>query len=889
MKTRIYSDELAVAANQNIKEKEFWLNKLSGDLVKSSFPFDFIKGVQAETSTKMINIQFSKKVCGQLMKLSKGSDYTLYVILVAGLLVLINKYTNNRDILIGAPIYKQDIENDFINTILVLRSRLGENMTFKQLLLQVRQTIFEATENYNYPLEILPERLGIPDSNDGFPLFDVVVLLENIHDKTYIQHIHPNMNFYFVREDQSVEGLVEYNSLRYDNTTINRIMTHFGNLLERVLFKIELPIGELDLLSERERKQLLFDFNDTRANFPGDKMIPQLFEVQAASRPDRAAVVFEAEHLSYSEINKRANRWAWILRKKGVKDDTIVGIMVERSVEMISGILGILKAGGAYMPIDPDYPEERIHYMLTDSNVKALVVDDTSRASCLSFAPKALLNLSEAHHLNFPVSQRPSFPASLPSSLAYIIYTSGTTGRSKGVSVQHQSVVNMIWNHRKVFGENPESRISQVASSAFDAMVFEIWPCLSVGAVLCMADNETCMDPQLMKTWLIKNQITISFQSTLMAQMLLEEQWPKTVISLKVIRTAGDRLTCYPTIPYPFRFFNLYGPTEDTVWTTWTEVPVIPFEQEKLRLPPIGKPVGNKQVYILNYDMKMQPVGVSGELCISGDGLARGYLNNPELTSEKFIDFSHNIKHSTLNARIYLTGDLARWLPNGNIEFLGRIDHQVKIRGFRIELGEIENRLLKHTSIKEAVVLAREETIGDKYKYICAYTVADSEYEISEIREFLSKELPDYMIPSYFVQLEKLPLTPHGKVDRKALKKFTGKNKTGVEYAAPGDELEKTIANAWEELLGWDRVGRNDNFFDLGGTSLDIIRLNSRLKKIFQKDIPVANMFRYPTVRLFAKYLDSTEMQARSRDTVLDKGKVSKKQRLQRRKEIKNE
>jgi amino acid adenylation domain-containing protein/non-ribosomal peptide synthase protein (TIGR01720 family) len=381
----MYSGELALAGSQNIKEKEFWLNQLAGDLVKSSFPFDFDKGEQAGTSNGSVNIKLLKKVGSGLMKLCKGSDYALYMILTAGLLVLINKYTNHRDILIGAPIYKQDIEAEFINTILVLRNRLEEDMTFKQLLLQVKETIFAATENYSYPIELLPQSLDLPVSDRNFPLFDIVILLENIHDRKYIRHIHTNMKFFLTRVEEEVKGVVEFNTLLYENATIVRIVSHLENILERVLVNPDLPIADIDILSNREKEQLLFEVNNKGTHFPKDKTIPRLVEEQVEKHADRTAIVFGEQHLTYNEINKKANRLARMLRKRGVTADTIVGIMLERSLEMMVAIIGIIKSGGAYLPLEPESPGMRVIAMLEDCQV-SIILTHSSMITRYSFS-----------------------------------------------------------------------------------------------------------------------------------------------------------------------------------------------------------------------------------------------------------------------------------------------------------------------------------------------------------------------------------------------------------------------------------------------------------------------------------------------------------------------
>ncbi|HLP62743.1 MAG TPA: amino acid adenylation domain-containing protein, partial [Candidatus Deferrimicrobium sp.] len=493
--------------------------------------------------------------------------------------------------------------------------------------------------------------------------------------------------------------------------------------------------------------------------------------------------------------------------------------------DQIIGLLGILKSGGAYLPIDPEYPQERIDYMLKDSGAKILLT-----------AAECVFNF---HHSAFIVHH-----SSHSNHLAYLIYTSGTTGRPKGVLISHKSFTNLIYFHRSVFEENQDSRLSQVANPAFDALGFEVWPCLLSGAALHIVDDETRLSPAQMRDWLIRRGITISFQPTVMAEHLLNERWPREGVVLKSLCAGGDRLNRYPDHPYPFKLYNLYGPTEDTVWTTWT---LVETETNPGKSPAIGKPIANHRVYILDTNLKLQPVGIPGELCISGAGLAEGYLNNPELTAEKFIDFHHSI--------LYRTGDLTRWLPDGNIEFLGRIDQQVKIRGFRIELGEIENRLTKHPGIKESVLSVHEDESGDNY--LCAYIVPAWELGVPELREYLSGTLPPYMIPAYFMFLDKIPLTLHGKIDRKALPQ-PGCESAGF-YVAPVNEIETKLVEIWSEILhiDKDKISTHDNFFNLGGHSLKANTLTFAIHRELNVKIPQAEIFLNPTVRGLANYINN--------------------------------
>jgi len=598
-----------------------------------------------------------------------------------------------------------------------------------------------------------------------------------------------------------------------------------------------------------------------------------------------------SETLTYGELNQKANQLAEVLREKGVQANGIVGLMMERSIDVIVGMLAILKAGGAYLPIDPTYPYDRIAFMLEDSGVNILLTQKNLIRGNDDFMHQVtfrdLLLLPIEDESNDTRQGENSEIINKPGDLFYVIYTSGSTGRPKGVLITHGSFVNLIRFHQELFGEGNGSRMSQAAALSFDAMAFEVWPCLLSGAALYIADNKTRIDPPAMKEWLIKNEITISFQPTMMVERLLKEEWPEKGVALKALRAAGDKLTSYPQRPYPFHLYNLYGPTEDTVWTTWAEV-AVKQDNENGKEPVIGRPTANKRIYIIGADNRLQPIGAPGELCIAGHGLARGYLNRPELTADKFdqdiqdfqdeIEKAEGFHHSsfiepTHHSALYRTGDLARWLPEGNLEFLGRVDHQVKIRGFRIELGEIENQLLKHEMIRESAVIIREDKSGDKY--LCAYIAAEpprrdfqkgvqaagSEYDIlltsegaSVLKDYLSHRVPEYMIPSFFVFLEEIPLTPNGKVDRKALPE-PGLVEPGKDYTPPRDELEERLLEIWAEVLGLekDTIGIDSNFFESGGHSLKATILSSRIHKELHVKLPLEDIFKRPSIRGLAE------------------------------------
>jgi amino acid adenylation domain-containing protein len=813
-------------------------------------------------------------------ELAAEEGATLFMNLLAAFNALLYKYTDQGDIIVGCGVAGrkhtdlQGLIGMLVNTLAIRNHPRGDK-TYREFLNSVKTSAIKAFENQDVSFESLVEKLNLERDSSRHPLFDVSLVLQSFEESKKILKdftLEPlafenktsrfDITLFVYEVENRLFFYLEYSTALFKKETIQRLVNHFMILIRQVNKNPELRLADIDILTEEEMYQLLYNFNRTDGEFPGNKTIPGLFSNQVERTPDYIAVIgaYELHEISitYGELDRKSNQLAHLLKEKGVLADSIIGIKMKRSLEMIIGILGILKAGGAYLPIDPENPQERSDYMLKDSNA-AFLVSEVSELSKVCGGTE-MIKISELKE------QLPShlIHHTHPPHLCYIIYTSGTTGIPKGVLIRHRGVINLVYCHRSVFGEALGERISQVASPGFDAMAFEVWPCLLSGAALQIASNEIRTNPGRMKEWLIKKGINMSFQPTIMAEELLEEKWPKKGISLRVLRTAGDRLKKYPSRPYPFRFYNLYGPTEDTVWTTWTEVEVKTGTDTE-RYPTIGKPIENHRVYILSGNLKFQPIGAAGELCIAGEGLAVGYLNNPELTADKFISApatssssNWGLRLAACGCRLYKTGDLARWLADGNIEFLGRIDYQVKIRGFRIELGEIESLVLKHGNIDKAAVIARETARGEKC--LCAYIVPESGSKApdpSQLREYLSQRLPAYMLPSYFVTLECLPLTTSGKVDRKALPE--PELKTSEKHLAPANAIEETLVSIWSEILSIspEVISTDVNFFQLGGHSLKATIMISWIHRQLDIKVPLAELFITPTIRGLAQYIQS--------------------------------
>ena len=834
----------------------YWKQELEGAPELLQLPTDrprpHVQSYRGSSESFSVTTELTQK----LQQLSRNSGSTLFMILQAALATLLYRYSGQSDILIGTPIANrkhretESLIGFFLNT-LVLRTRFEDNPSFSQLLRQVRETTLIAYEHQDVPFEQVVSALQPQRSLSHSPLFQVMFVLQNVPMGTLdlpgvsLSELNQqstiakfDLSLSITETDMGLIGEWEYNTDLFDESTIARMTTHFNNLLSAIVNNPQQVVSELSLLSERERHQLLVEWNDTTREYPTDKCIHQLVEKQVEKTPDAIAVVFEKEQLTYYQLNQRANQLAHHLQNLGVGPEVLVGICVERSVEMVVGLLGILKAGGAYVPLDPNYPHQRLSYMLEDSGVEVLLTQQslleslpshTAQMVCLDSDWGAIKQHS-GENLDVGVTS---------DNLAYVIYTSGSTGQPKGVAIEHHSPVALCHWAKQTFTTSQLSGVLAATSICFDLSVFELFVTLSVGGQVILAQN--ALDITNLDT--VAPITLINTVPSAIAELLRVEGIPPQV---QTVNLAGEpiqnqivqQLYEHQTIEF---VYNLYGPSEDTTYSTKAKL-----VKGATEAPSIGRPIANTQVYLLDSHLQPVPIGVPGELYIGGDGLAREYLNRPELTSEKFI---HNPFCNSKSQRLYKTGDLARYRPDGNIEFLGRIDNQVKIRGFRIELGEIEAVLSSHPQIEQAVVIATEELPSNKR--LVAYYVSENEsLSTNQVREFLKQKLPDYMVPSALVILETLPLTPNGKVDRKSLPAPDGVFTSVEEYVAPRTPTEEIIANIFANVLGVPNVGIHDNFFEIGGHSLLATQLISQLRVTFNREIPLRQVFESPTIAL---------------------------------------
>ncbi|MEH1860990.1 MAG: amino acid adenylation domain-containing protein [Nostoc sp.] len=845
----------------------YWQQQLKDAPALLSLPTDRPRpSVQTDNGAYQ-EFALSKELTSGLTQLSQQQGVTLFMTLLAAFDTLLYRYTGQEDILVGSPIANRDrseieeLIGFFVNT-LVMRTDLAGNPSFSELLGRVREVALSAYAHQNLPFEMLVEALQPERDLSYTPLFQVMFALQNASTSeveltglTVTPLITEGATAKFdlsLLMQNTATGLVgfwEYNTDLFDASTIERMTGHFVTLLEGIIANPEQQISQLPLLTAVEQQQLLVEWNNTQADYPSDKCIHQLFEEQVQRTPDALAVVFEDQQLTYHQLNCRANQLAHYLKSLGVGADVLVGICVERSIEMVVGLLGILKAGGAYVPLDPEYPTERLRFMLEDSQVPVLLTQQ-KLLDRLAQHQAQLVCLDTDWQLISQLNQDNLITEAQTNNLAYVIYTSGSTGQPKGVLIAHQGLLNLVFWHNRAFNITSLDKATQLAGTAFDAAVWELWPYLTTGAGIYLVKSQLLSSLVNLRDWLISNKITISFLPTPLAQELLSLQWPTENLALRCILTGGDKLHQYPSDLIPFQVVNNYGPTENTVVTT--SGLVVAKEQEQIS-PTIGRAIANTQVYILDSNLQPVPVGVPGELHIAGVGLAKGYLNRPDLTTEKFIS---NPFEEAEGSKLYKTGDLARYLPDGNIEYLGRIDDQVKIRGFRIELAEIEALLGQHDDVQVCCVIAREETPGNKR--LVAYVVPQKEVTpiTNELRQFLSDQLPGYMVPTAFVILEFLPLTPNGKVNRRALPAPDLQQELS-DYVMPNTEVERIIAGVWQKALAIEKVGIYNNFFELGGNSLLLVKINQQLQEELGLELSIVDMFNYPTIYNLSQYLNT--------------------------------
>lgn len=867
------------------KETAYWKDRLS-NIPLLNLPTDRPRPRVPSYNGARVDLMLDPTLAQGLKSIGIANGSTMFMTLLGVFKILLNTYTGQADICIGTPLANRPFDElgsligYFVNT-LALRSYIDRSKSFVDTLKHIKEVTRSALEHQILPFDKVVESVRPERIQSYSPIFQVMMALQNVGGvdarltSTEVEYENSNcttskFDLTLVLEelpDGSVLGAIEYSTDLFDASTIERFKTHLIELSRAILASPAKLLWEIDFLTKQEKHQLLVEWNNTAASYPKDKCIQELFEEQVAKNPDAVAVVFADKELTYKELNSKANQLAhYLIQERSIKPDTLVGICVERSLEMVVGILGILKAGGAYVPLDPDYPQARLQCILEDASLSTVI---TRR----HFQEKAQILDSSAVYIDdadlqselMKQSANNLGPAEIgltSTHLAYVIYTSGSTGKPKGVLIEHKAVTSLV-KQQSYISIAASNTIAQVSNMSFDAITFELWGSLLNGAKLIYIPKNVLIDSELLSAFLINSNINSIFITTALLKSLVSSK-PNLFQNVDNLLFGGEdcsleTISSLCKAGRPKRLVHMYGPTEATTFSLWKELSNnYVFSTMKIAL---GKSLHFTSSYLLNPKGALVPIGVAGELHIGGAGLARGYLNRADLTDEKFI--SNPFYESTNPAsseRLYKTGDLCRYLPDGNIEFLGRIDHQVKIRGFRIELGEIESALISHEFVKDAVVLARENTTGDKE--LVAFVVSGGAIiQTADLREYLGKQLPDYMIPSAFAVLEALPLTPNGKIDRKALETVSVELATSGTYVAPRSKLEHQLVEIWSRVLSIDigSIGIHDNFFELGGHSLLMMALKREIWLLTKINMPISKLYECSNIIALSRILDKTK------------------------------
>jgi len=850
-----------------LKQKDYWIKKLSGEFDATDFFPGYERNQAGKSDNRPIEIFIPAYLAERILTLSKGADISLYILLVSALKSLIFRYTSNEDIIILSPIRKQKVREETVNSLVFIRDQVAGTLSFKEVVLNVRQSVLEAYENQDYPYDKLVEYL-FPSSSVSESaveqtrpvLSNILCSMETLHNDRDIKAINAGLSFGFLRTGDAIVGRVLYDAGTYQENETVQITDHFIRMLDGATANIDARISDISFLTEEEKNKLLIEFNDNQANLPTDKSIHHFIEEQVEKAPDTIAITFKDNEITYRYLNGRANHLARRLREIGLQEDQTVGILLERSPDMVEAILAVWKACGAYIPLDSDDPNQRLLEILNDSHTRILITTSQYVDSNLEKSYEGQVIKLDEQPVKTPGESSGSDLKINMNNLSYVIYTSGSTGKPKGAMVEHIGMMNHIAAKVHDLQLTGESIVAQNASHTFDISVWQFFTALTLGGKTVILPDESVYDLDQFISRIIDCRVTILEVVPSYLSVMLEflDSNSRRLKTLEYLLVTGEEIKphlvkrwfeTYPGI----KMVNAYGPTEASDDITHCIMEKHP-DMERI---PIGKPLQNLNIYIVDNRLQLCPIGVKGEICVSGIGVGRGYLNAPERTAESFMEDSfissmtngsthpiYPLNHSTT----YRTGDLGRWLDDGNIEFFGRKDNQVKIRGFRIELGEIETQLSNHPDIEAVVVLVKE--IGDKH--LCTYlvTVSGKRLDVPAIKEYLSERLPDYMIPEYFVELERMPLTPNGKVDRKALSQLNEDIAIRKEYATPRSEGEKKLARIWSNLLDIDgSVGIDDNFFQLGGHSLKATIMAAKIHKAFNVKVPLAEIFKTPTIR----------------------------------------
>lgn len=859
---------------------EFWREKLSGDLPVLDLITDHPRPAVNSAQGSSASIRLSADLVKGLKNLSQQQGATLYSTLLTGYYLLLQRYTGQKEIIVGSPKARRSRRQAktlgyFVNPI-ALRIELSGDPSVAEFLSRVTETVRQAGAHEAYPFPLLVEKLQLSRDFSRSPVFQVMFSWQKttkavnrsqmtsfaLNEKgcglnlgaLYVEslklpYIVSPLDFTLLvaEADDEIVVTMEYSTDLFNAHTIQRLLSHYERLLGEMVDHPQSRISELRMMSDAEHEQILNWGGKASTENEKYHCLHHLFEAQVRRTPEKTAVEFDESHLTYQQLNDRASVIAESLRRHGTVIENIVGVCVERSLEMVTGMLGTLKAGAAYLPIDPAYPTERIDYLLRDSRVRVMLTQSHLASRFHSKDVEIICLDSVPEKSNF---ESGTLQETKPENLAYVIYTSGSTGNPKGVMVEHRSAANLVMEQTGAFHISEESRILQFASMSFDASVSEVFTALLSGATLVLARREQLLSPELLAKFIRDKRISVvTLPPTLWAAIPADE-----MPDLKTAVSAGEACSVEVASKWSYgrHFINAYGPTEATVGPTCYE---ISGQKMLCGFVPIGRPIRNMRVYVLDENQQPVSAGIRGEICLGGVGVARGYLNRPELTAGAFIDWNGDAE--TGRQRLYRTGDMGCWLPDGTLQYIGRTDGQVKLRGFRIETGEVEAVLQQRSDVGEALAVVREDQPGDKR--LVAYVTGQNGKILTpvELKKYLQDRLPEYLVPATVMVLKSMPLTPNGKVDRKALPAPWGQRSvTGTAaYVMPRTSVEAAVATVWQSVLGIEKAGVNDNFFDLGGHSLLMAKVHSRLQEMFHLEMSLVEMFRHPTISAMAEYL----------------------------------
>ena len=851
------------------KQQTFWLNQLKGAPSLSTFPSDHYRPSSESHKGGRFQFSLSVNLTQKISSLTKKSGVTLFMTLFSAFNILLYRYSGQRDIVVGTPISNRNhpgldkLIGYFVN-MLAIRSRFSPENTFTDILQLFKENALQAYKHQDMPFEKVVELINPKRSVSYSPLFQTTFSLHEFTPSKYqtpdLELSYLEMQSYTTRFDLSLDmyksgdqlqGSVEYSSDLFEPTTIQRMIESFTVLLESIVENPNLSCEHYPIVPKTESEKLLVEWNDTLAPFPKDKTVCDLFEEQVELTPDKVALVFDEQNLTYRQLNSKANQLAHYLINRGLKPDALVAICVERSLAMVVGLLGILKAGGTYLPLDPDYPQARLVYMLENSEAGFLLSESPLKDLLADYNGFSVYLDSHLNAISVQSTDNPTID-NASNCLMYLIYTSGSTGQPKGVIVEHRNIVNFLYAMTLEPGLSSDDVFCAVTSMSFDIHVLEIYLPLVQGACLILAGKDSTNNPDMLKLLLDRHKVTAMQATPATYKMLLTSGWQvndklKVLVGgEKLSKDLSNQLLAFNAI----ELWNMYGPTETSVWSC-VEQKVLGQQDST-----IGRPIANTQVYILDGQQACVPIGVAGELYIAGEGVTGGYFNQPEISEQQF-KFNHL---NDSGSRLYKTGDLCKYLADGTIQYLGRLDDQVKLRGFRIELGEVESAIRLHPQVNDCIVLIRGDSEDDKH--LVAYVASVNEVAANTLKELLGQRLPNYMIPATFIHISSIPLMDNGKVDRNALPDLE-RLLSNQDYVAPITEVEKLLVKLWADVLNIniDILGITDDFFEVGGHSLSATKVVALIRKNMKVDVPLRKLFELPTVKQLSKYVDALPKQ----------------------------